>query len=506
MNLALIHSRAVIGMDAPLVTVEVHLSLGLPAFSIVGLPEASVKEAKERVRCALINAGFDWPARRITVNLAPADLPKEGGRFDLPIAIGILAASEQCQSDKLANIELAGELALSGEIRPVHGIIPMVVSSQQANRQLLLPEQNGAEAALVEANHCLTANHLLAVTAWLNDQQPLPIAENNQADCNAPEHPDLQDVIGQQQAKRALMIAAAGRHHLLFYGPPGTGKTMLASRLPGILPTMDDSEALESAAVYSISHQGFQASNWRQRPFRAPHHSSSAVALVGGGSHPRPGEISLAHRGVLFLDELPEFSRHVLDMLRQPLESGQITISRAARQLDFPAQFQLIAAMNPSPCGNWGNPNVACRSTPDEIRRYLNRLSGPLLDRFDMSLEVPAQPDQGLYQQVPDGPHSANVKQIVEQCYQHQLDRQGCANGHLHGRVLQQHCQLNPDNSRLLQQIIEQFGLSARAQQRILKVARTLADLSESDTIESNHISEAIGYRAIDRLMQQLAT
>ncbi|MBD1388044.1 YifB family Mg chelatase-like AAA ATPase [Neiella sp. HB171785] len=506
MNLALIHSRAVIGMDAPAVTVEVHLSLGLPAFSIVGLPETSVKEAKERVRCALINAGFDWPARRITVNLAPADLPKEGGRFDLPIAIGILAASEQCQSDKLANIELAGELALSGELRPVHGIIPMVVSSQQANRQLLLPEQNGAEAALVEANHCLVANHLLTVTAWLNDKQELANAAIESATAIGADHPDLQDVIGQQQAKRALTVAAAGRHHLLFYGPPGTGKTMLASRLPGILPAMNDQEALESATVYSISHQGFKACNWRQRPFRSPHHSSSAVALVGGGSQPKPGEISLAHRGVLFLDELPEFSRHVLDMLRQPLESGQITISRAARQLDFPAQFQLIAAMNPSPCGNWGNPNVACRSTPDEIRRYLNRLSGPLLDRFDMSLEVPALAEQGLYQQRSDGPSSSDVKQTVEQCYQLQLDRQGCANGQLQGALLHQHCQLSQENSQLLQRIIEQFGLSARAQQRVLKVARTIADLRHCEQIESSHISEAISYRAVDRLMQQLAT
>ncbi|MBW8189909.1 YifB family Mg chelatase-like AAA ATPase [Neiella marina] len=505
MQLAVIHSRAVVGMDSPEVTVEVHLSAGLPSFSIVGLPETSVKEAKERVRSALLNAGFDFPARRIVVNLAPADLPKEGGRFDLPIAIGILAASEQCQSDKLSQVELAGELALSGELRPVQGVIPAVIASQQANRQLMLPETNGAEAALIEASHCVTARHLLAVTSWLNGQSELALALPAKLNKQPLQHADMQDVIGQQQAKRALTIAAAGRHHLLFYGPPGTGKTMLASRLPGILPTMSVQEALASATVYSISHQGFNASNWRQRPFRAPHHSSSAVALVGGGSQPRPGEISLAHHGVLFLDELPEFDRKVLDMLRQPLESGQITISRAARQLDFPAQFQLIAAMNPSPCGNWGNPHVGCRSTPDEIRRYLNKLSGPLLDRFDMSLEVPALPADKLHQQQSDGESSATIRQRVELARLKQLQRQGCTNAQLSSSQLHQFCLLSPDNLTLLQRIVQQFGLSARAHQRIIKVARTIADLDGSDSIAQTHLTEAVSYRAVERLMQQLA-
>ncbi len=505
MELAIIHSRAVVGMDSPEVQVEVHLGQGLPAFNIVGLPETSVKEAKERVRSALINAGFEFPAKRITVNLAPADLPKGGGRFDLPIAIGILAASNQCQAERLDQLELTGELALSGEIRPVSGIIPMVLAARAEQRQLILPEENAGEAALIQAQHCLAANHLLQVSAFLNGQQPLDFAHQQELATEVNELPDLADVIGQQQAKRALTIAAAGGHHLLFFGPPGTGKTMLASRLPSILPAMSEQEALQSAAVYSISHQGFSLSQWRRRPFRAPHHSSSAVALVGGGSHPMPGEISLAHQGVLFLDELPEFDRKVLDMLRQPLESGKVTISRAARQLDFPAEFQLVAAMNPSPCGNWGNPHVPCRSTPDEIRRYLNKLSGPLLDRFDLTLEVPVVPPEQLHTANTDGPSSEQIRQQVEAARQQQLQRQGCRNAQLSSRQIRQHCQLSSTVMQLLQKVVQQFGLSARAHQRIVKVARTIADLDHSPNLQQQHIAEAVSYRAMDRLLQQLS-
>ena len=505
MELALIHSRAVVGMNSPQVDVEVHLSNGLPKFSIVGLPEASVKESKDRVQSAIINSGFEFPAKRITVNLAPADLPKEGARFDLPIAIGILAASGQCKVERLEHLELTGELALSGEIRSVSGIIPIVLASQKANRKLLLPQENGAEAALIETTHCHTVTHLLAVTAYLNGQQELPFAEPATAVEQEQDLLDMQDVVGQQQAKRALIIAAAGGHHLLLYGPPGTGKTMLASRLPSILPTMTDDEALESASLYSISHQGFSAKQWRKRPFRSPHHSSSAVALVGGGSQPKPGEISLAHRGVLFLDELPEFDRKVLDMLRQPLESGTVTISRAARQLDFPAKFQLVAAMNPSPCGNWGNPNVPCRSTPDEIRRYLNKLSGPFLDRFDLSLEVPAVPTKQLHQTQADGAPSAQIRSQVEQARAAQIRRQGCSNAELNGQQLKQVCQLSAEHFALLDNVVARFGLSARAHQRILKVARTIADLAGSEHVQAAHLTEAIHYRAIDRLLRQLA-
>ncbi len=504
MDLAKIYSRAVVGMDAPEVQVEVHLGNGIPAFSIVGLPETSVKEAKERVRSALINAGFEFPAKRITVNLAPADLPKGGGRYDLPIAIGILAASGQCQSESLELLELAGELALSGALRPIPGVIPMVLAAQQAKRQLLLPAQNGPEAALIDAKNCLPADHLLSVTAYMNGQQQLALSPAP-TEVNRPKSvPDLLDVKGQHQAKRALTLAAAGGHHLLLYGPPGTGKTMLASRLPGILPPMTQQEALQSAAVYSISNHGFTPEHWRRRPFRAPHHSSSAVALVGGGSQPSPGEISLAHQGVLFLDELPEFDRKVLDMLRQPLESGSVTISRAARQLDFPAQFQLIAAMNPSPCGNWGNPHVPCRSTPDEIRRYLSKLSGPLLDRFDLSLEVPALPIQQLHTTNNSGASTEEVRQLVTRTHRKQIERQGCINARLSSQGLQQHASLPSVLLTQLESNSQKFGLSARAHQRILKVARTIADLEQSIHIERQHLNEAMHYRAIDRLMAQL--
>jgi len=346
MSLAVLYSRAIAGMDAPLVTVEVHLANGLPSFTIVGLPEAEVKESKDRVRAALQNARFEFPVRRITVNLAPADLPKEGGRFDLPIALGILAASGQLPADKLKDYELAGELALTGELRAIRGALAMTFSAQKSGRSFILPEENAPEAALVREAVVLPARTLLQVCSHLSGQEPLvrfaqPTEEMQVA------YPDLSDVKGQGQAKRALEVAAAGGHSLLMSGPPGTGKTMLAERLPGILPPMTDEEALASAAIQSLGSGGFRIEQWKRRPFRAPHHTASGVALVGGGSQPRPGEISMAMNGVLFLDELPEFNHDVLEVLREPLESGRITISRAARQADFPARFQLMAAMNP---------------------------------------------------------------------------------------------------------------------------------------------------------------
>ncbi len=379
MSLATIYTRAAVGIQAPPVTVEVHLANGLPVLNIVGLPEAAVKESKDRVRAALQNAQFEFPARRITVNLVPADLPKEGGRFDLPIALGILAASGQIPSDKLEQYEFIGELALSGELRPIRGALPVALQAKQAGRTLILPQENGAEAALISGAAIQPARHLLEICAQLHGQQPLSFAEPLTTP-PAPHYPDLAEVYGQHQARRALEIAAAGNHSLLFYGPPGTGKTMLASRLPGILPPMSEDEAVESAVIASVSDRGFQTGEWGCHPYRAPHHTTSAVALVGGGSNPRPGEISLAHQGVLFLDELGKFDRRVLEVLREPLESGTITISRTARQAEFPARFQLVTAMNPCPCGYLGHPNGRCRCTAEQVARYrahLRAVAGP---------------------------------------------------------------------------------------------------------------------------------
>ncbi|MCU7850780.1 MAG: YifB family Mg chelatase-like AAA ATPase [Candidatus Thiodiazotropha sp. (ex Monitilora ramsayi)] len=500
MSLAILYSRAQEGILAPLVTVEVHLANGLPALSIVGLPEMAVRESKDRVRGALTNSQFEFPARRITINLAPADLPKEGGRFDLPIGLGILAASGQLPKATLETYEFAGELALSGELRPVTGILPAALAAREAGRTLIVPRQNADEAALVAdlSLHC--ADHLLEVCAHLNGTSLLPTIRKNNRPTVSGHQPDLAEVKGQHQAKRALEIAAAGGHALLFIGPPGTGKSMLATRLPGILPEMSEDEALESAAIASITNRPFQPERWLQRPFRSPHHTASAVALVGGGSKPRPGEISLAHNGVLFLDELPEFERHVLEVLREPMENGWITISRATQQAEYPARFQLIAAMNPCPCGYLGDGSERCRCSMEQIKRYRNRISGPLLDRIDMHVEVLRQPiDFDESAASAENESSQSISQRVALAIERQYTRQHKRNQSLDVRELERHAQADQPSRNLLRQATERLGLSMRAYHRIIKVSRTIADLEGSRGITAKHISEAIGYRRLDR-------
>lgn len=497
MNLALVHSRARSGVRAPPVRVEVHLGGGLPTMSIVGLPEAAVREAKDRVRAAIQCGQFEFPARRITVNLAPADLPKDGGRFDLAIALGILAASGQVPLAALQEYEFLGELGLTGELRAVDGVLPAALAAAAAGHKLIVPAGNGAEAALASRVEAYTARTLLEVCAMLSGTKSLPaaVALPTVRVCG----PDLADVRGQRHARRALEIAAAGNHHLLLIGPPGCGKTLLASRLSGLLPEATEDEALETAAIASVSGRGLDPARWRERPFRSPHHTASAVALVGGGAQPRPGEISLAHHGVLFLDELPEWDRRALEVLREPLESGVVTVSRAARSSEFPARFQLVAAMNPCPCGWAGDPSGRCRCGGEAIRRYRARISGPLLDRIDLHIEVPRLPPAELRPDAPDGESTAVVRERVVQARAVQHDRAGKANAQLGQAETMACCRLSGPDQLLLERAIDLLQLSARSMHRILRVARTIADLAGSASIQTAHLSEAIGYRRVDR-------
>ena len=513
MSLALVRSRAPAAGRAPEVTVEVHLANGLPSFSIVGLPDLEVRESRERVRAALQNCGFEFPVRRITVNLAPADLPKESGRFDLPIALGILAANGLIPADALAGREFAGELSLTGALRPMRGAFAMACGTardRQGGRvdpavppprepELYLPLDSAAEAALVPGVTVFGAPDLPALCAHLTgapDGRLSPVAAPCLDRQPVPAAPDLADVIGQRGGRRALEVAAAGGHHLLMVGPPGAGKSMMAARLPGLLPPLTDDEALASAALLSASRAGFSPAQWRQRPFRSPHHSSSAAALVGGRNPPQPGEITLAHLGVLFLDELPEFDRHVLEMLREPLEAGRITISRAALQADFPAACQLIAAMNPCPCGWHGDPSGRCRCSPDVAARYLRKLSGPLLDSIDIQIDLPAlTPAELAARATTPGEPSAAVAARVALARTRQFDRQGKTNHMLTGRETDELCRPTDEGERLLREAGERFGWSARGYYRVLKVARTIADLAGDPLPNAAQIAEAIRYR-----------
>jgi magnesium chelatase family protein len=497
MSLTQLTTRAQQGVNAPEVTVEVHISNGLPAFTMVGLAETAVREARDRVRSAIINSGFKFPTRRITVNLAPASLPKEGGRYDLPIALGILAASNQINSATLHDFDCYGELALSGECRPVDGLLPALIVSKKAHKQVIIPKGNQAEAALVRDVSVYTCASLIEVCASLNGGEALPLVESTQLSNPAKFEFDLSEVYGQYQARRALEIAACGGHHMIMMGPPGTGKSMLAQRLNTILPLMSETEAMTSASIRSISHKPVNPDNWLQRPFQSPHHTVSGVALVGGGSNPKPGEISLAHNGVLFLDELTEFDRKSIEVLREPLETGRIHISRAAQQAEFPARFQLIAALNPCPGGC--DSMLSCVCSVEQLNRYRNKLSAPLMDRIDIQIELPRLGhDELINHRLKPGECSQQVRKRVTSARARQLDRQHCLNANMTNQQIEKNCKLNQPSERLLLASIDKLKLTARSYHKVLRLARTIADMADDKNIRDTHLAEAIAYRQKD--------
>jgi magnesium chelatase family protein len=522
MSLSIVYTRANLGVDAPLVTIEVHLSNGLPAFNLVGLPETTVKESRDRVRSAIINSDFEFPSKRITVNMAPADLPKGGSRFDLAIAIGIIAASEQLKRVDLNQYEFVGELALSGNLRAIQGALPMAFAASKSNRQLVLPKHNGDEASLVSTAQIIAANSLTEVYLHLCNKQKIPTHIAKKPETTPSSYGDMSDIVEQQHAKRALEIAAAGAHNILFFGPAGTGKSMLANRLLSIMPELDEESALTSASIRSISGDKICLSTWRNRAFRQPHHTSSAAALVGGGSYPKPGEISLAHKGILFLDELPEFGRHILDVLREPMETGVINISRAAQKVVYPADFQLVCAMNPSPTGDIDDQ----RANPDQVLRYLNRISGPFLDRIDLQVNVPRidlskalkikhQGELGVNHSRASVHHimqsgqqietSEVVKCRVIAAQERQLKRQGKLNKSLSGKEIEQYCPLSETESLFLSKAMQSMNLSMRAYHRTMRVARTIADLECLKRVNQQHLAEALSFRSFDRMLNELS-
>jgi magnesium chelatase family protein len=499
MTLATLHTRTPRGLEAPLVRVEVDVGAGLPAFSIVGLLETTVKESKDRVRAALANCGFEFPAGRVTVNLAPADLPKEGGRFDLAIAVGILIAADRLTPAAFDDVELYGELSLGGDVHATRGILPSTLQAVRAGHAVIVPAANGRESALARGARVLVTSHLRDVCRHAAGQQALePPRLDAGDDGSAARWPDLADVRGQPGARRALEIAAAGGHSLLLVGPPGSGKSMLAQRLPGLLPALDDGEALEAASIRSLSRDGLRWEQWRHRPFRAPHHTASAAAIVGGGTRPRPGEVSLAHHGVLFLDELPEFRRDVLEVLREPLETGHVVVSRAGAQAEFPACFQLVAAMNPCPCGHHGDPGGRCRCPPERIAAYRARISGPLLDRIDLHVEVGRVPLGDIAASV-SPEDTGTVASRVQSARLCQAARSHRLNSRLDAADVKLACNAEPAALVLLGRAMDQLGLSARGYHRTLRVARTIADLAASDRVRVAHVAEAITLRQLDR-------